>query len=312
MTIIITGISSFIGFHLAKYFISKSKKVIGTISRQLSTYKGIRGERLSILNTLGVNICEMDIMNKKDIEAIIRINKPKIWFHLPALTENYSSIDYNLTKSFKIGVEPLNTIYKNLKNIDDSGVIIVGSNAEYSDSDNAASEGDFCSPTMPYGLSKLATTLYSNQLSNYYNIRTRVGRVFIPFGEYDNPKKLIPTIISNLKSNKSTDLSPCIQKRDFIHINDLIEGFSLLMDDLNRDSKFDIFNICSGQALKLKDFLDLFATTLGKDKSLLNYGAISMREGEPLISYGDSKKASENLSFNSSNIDEKVEEFLND
>ena len=67
MTIVVTGISSFIGFHLAKYFISQTEKVIGTISRQLSTYKGIRGERLSILNILGVNICEMDIMNNKDI-----------------------------------------------------------------------------------------------------------------------------------------------------------------------------------------------------------------------------------------------------
>ncbi len=54
---------------------------------------------------------------------------------------------------------------------------------------------------------------------------------------------------------------------------------------------FDIFNLCSGKALGLKNLLLTLATAAGRESNLLRFGAIPMRAGEPPISYGDNRKA---------------------
>ena len=59
--IIITGISSFIGIHLAKYFSRNSYNVIGTISRDISKYDGIRKVRIAEALNSEVRIEKLDI-----------------------------------------------------------------------------------------------------------------------------------------------------------------------------------------------------------------------------------------------------------
>ena len=59
----------------------------------------------------------------------------------------------------------------------------------------------------------------------------------------------------------------------------------------------DIFNICSGNAAKLKDLLLMIASELGSSHDLLKFGARQMRAGEALVSHGSNKKAIEILGW---------------
>ena len=61
-------------------------------------------------------------------------------------------------------------------------------------------------------------------------------------GSLDNPQKLIPTMVKKICSNQIMEMSDCNQKRDFIYIGDLIEGYNLLLKDFDR-KLFDIFNL---------------------------------------------------------------------
>ena len=60
--------------------------------------------------------------------------------------------------------------------------------------------------------------------------------------------------------------------------------------DLSRGG-FDIFNICSGEAIELKAFLTGIAAKMAADPSLLRFGARPMRPGEAPLSWGDNSKA---------------------
>ena len=80
--IIITGISSFIGIHLAKYFSRNSYNVIGTISRDISKYDGIRKVRIAEALNSEVRIEKLDItqsdelINRKELEdEVIKYTK---------------------------------------------------------------------------------------------------------------------------------------------------------------------------------------------------------------------------------------------
>jgi nucleoside-diphosphate-sugar epimerase len=296
--IVITGATSFIGMHLAKYFAQKNYDVIATISHNRLKYQGIKLARLEELEKYNIKIVELDIKDPSQLETNINLIKPDYWIQHAGWAEKYGSFDYDLAKSFEINAIPLNKLYELLVEVGAKGVLLTGSSAEYPDLETAALENDNGFPTMPYGLSKLVETIYAAQLAKRYQLSTRIIRVFIPYGEFDNPNKLFSSVYRSLSNNQTIDLSPCTQKRDFIYIDDLLAGYySILKDSVNRTQIFDIFNICSGEAIPLKELLLTMAAALKVNKQLLNFGAIPMREGEPLISYGNNDKAKRVLNW---------------
>lgn len=311
-TILITGISSFIGFHLAKYFNKNENfEVIGTLTKNIFDYNGIQSTRLNILKKEGIIFEKLNLTDSNRIRAFIDAAKPNIWINHAGYAENYGLFNYDLKKGMNINVYPLYTIYPALKKNDCEGILITGTNAEYSDSDVSNKETDSCFPTMPYGLSKLMETSAAKQLSDYYGLTTRVARVYLPFGPLDSPKKLLPYLINQLKKNKRVELSPCLQKRDFIYVEDLVRGYGSLLSDFSRNSIFDIFNLCSGKAARLKDLLSTIVHILDSNPELLNFGARKIRPGETNVSYGSIQKAIDIFNWKPLSLKEGLEHYIN-
>jgi len=310
--ILITGVSSFIGFHLAKYFNkNESFEVIGTLTKNIFDYNGIQSTRLNILKKEGIIFEKLNLTDSNRIRAFINAVRPNIWINHAGYAENYGSFNYDLKKGMNINVYLLYTIYHALKENDCEGIIITGTNAEYSDSDVANKETDSCFPTTPYGLSKLMETLAAKQLSGYYGLTTRVARVYIPFGPLDSPKKLLPYLINQLKKNQRVELSPCLQNRDFIYVEDLARGYETLLSDFSRNSVFDIFNLCSGKATRLKDLLLMIVRILDSNPEFLNFGARKIRPGEPNVSYGSIQKAIDILDWKPLSLQEGLKHYIN-
>ena len=296
--VVITGASSFIGYHLAQQFAGAGYDVTGTITRPLEDYRDIQRERLAEIVRSGSTLAPVDITDAPALDILIQEIQPSIWIHHAGWAEHYGSLDYDLTRAEVVNVAPLESLYRSLKANGCQGVIVTGSSAEYSDSDLACSESDACYPAMPYGLSKLAETIRAGQLAKIYNLPTRVARVFIPYGPLDAPGKLLSSVVKSLGNHEKIGLSPCTQKRDFLHVHDLAAGYLALADDLARPSLFDIFNLCSGTATRIKDLLLSIADIMRADTQLLDFGTREMRAGETPVSYGSAEKARKNLNWN--------------
>lgn len=103
------------------------------------------------------------------------------------------------------------------------------------------------------------------------------------YGKFDSPQKFISFVIKNLKSNSEINLTLGHQKRDFIHVNDVIDLIKILMK-LKIKKKYYHFEIGTGESVSVKKFID-FAKKIYKSSSRLNYGALEMRENEILDSY---------------------------
>lgn len=309
--VVVTGISSFIGSHIASCLSKKGFEVIGTGTKPKAEYSGIRLSRINFTYQTGVKYKVLNILDEVGIRRFIDNTAPNYWFHLPAWTKDWGSLDYDLGKAFQIQVLSLNTIYKSLVKNNAAGIIITGSDSEYGNLEMACSEDHNCQPVMPYGFGKLMSTLHSRILANKYNLSTRVGRVFIPFGNYENPKKIIPTVLASLESKQSIKLSPCNQKRDFLYIDDLTDGFLKLMLNLGSGELFDIFNICSGKATSLKDILIKITNLFGYDRDLLRFGEINLRKGEPKVLFGNNIKAKTLLNWEITSLNKSLMIFRN-
>jgi nucleoside-diphosphate-sugar epimerase len=292
--VIATGVSSFVGMHLARYFAGKGFRVIGTISQPRESYGGIRAARLKALEG-SVEFAQLDIADAAAVSRLINQVTPALWLHHAGYAVAYASRDYDPVKGFAANVAPLTNLYTSLVG-KGCGVIVTGSSAEYSSSDVANREDDVCLPDMPYGVSKLEETLRACQLAEQFNVPTRVARLYIPFGSFDNPEKLLAQVVDGLRVGKPVDLSACTQARDFLGVGDLCAAYAALSDDMPR-TVFDVLNVCGGEAVVLRDFLLNIAGAMKVDPALLRFGARPMRPGEAPVSYGSNEKARKILNW---------------
>lgn len=308
--LVVTGVSSFVGYHLACHFSGNGFQVLGTITRPFHAYSSIRAERLDRVQQSGGQLAQLDITDNDAVRSFILRTKPAIWIHHAGYAENYGSLDYDLNRSFCINVAPLTQLYAALAEVDIKGVVLTGSDSEYGDNDRAHSEEDPCWPTTPYGLSKLAQTLRARQLAFRHSVNTRVARLFIPYGDLDAPQKLIPSVFDALRTHRTVDLSNCTQMRDLTFVEDVSNAYAALVSDLTREAKFDVFNVCNGEAVPLRSTLLTMADIVGADPNLLNFGGRPMREGEPRISFGTNIKIRSLLKWQPCTLQEGLRRYL--
>ncbi len=308
-TVIITGATSFVGMHLCQMFTRNNWHVIAGHSKTLDSYSDPQSKRVSNISKI-VKFEHFDICNKLALTKIVDKYKPNLWIQHAGFAYNYNSNDYDFKNGLIINSGSIPILFQVLKD-KGCGIIITGTEAEYGPSNKAHAENKKPNPSSLYGITKLTQTITAKHLSNYYDIPTRVARIFLPFGSLDNPRKIIPQVVEALRNNKSIDLSHCNQKRDFIAISDVCEVYRKIADDLSRGN-FDIYNVCSGRATKLRKFLIMTANCIDADEKLLKFGKIPLRKGEPNVILGNPKKTISQLSWSPLSLNQAIKnEFSN-
>jgi UDP-N-acetylglucosamine/UDP-N-acetylgalactosamine 4-epimerase len=305
--VVVTGISSFVGHHLARRFALRGDHVIGTISRPRDRYQGIEAQRIAAIEPY-VEIFGLDLREPREFAALVDRRAPSLWIHHAGFAADYASSAYDLEIAHVINVAPLSALYAALRG-GSCGVIITGSSAEYAASTAANHEADACFPDAPYGLSKLTQTLRARQLAEQLDVPTRVARLYIPFGERDSPAKLLPQVVAKLRCREPIALSPCEQQRDFVGIADVCSAYERLAEHLT-ERGFDIFNVAGGSPVTLRAFLCEIADLMKANRELLRFGTREMRPGEPPISYADVGKARRILGWQPTPLTEAIQRDL--
>lgn len=305
----VTGVSSFVGAALAHHWAKQGHSVFGIHSQPKESYSGIRAERLADLVVAGVHLDCVDLGNSSSLVKSIQNVGPDVAVHHAGWVDRYAGWEYDFEKGQSINVAPLSPLCETLQKVGSKGLIVTGSSAEYVDHEGPHDESENGTPPLPYGLSKLTETRRAEQLSAYYNLRVRVGRLFIPFGSGDTPAKVLPSVADALNRKASIDLSPCEQRRDFVFIEDVLDAYDRMVGDLARPELFDIFNISSGHATRLRDVLEALAECWGANKNLLRFGVRPLRSGEPIECYGSNKKAGECLGWHPGSWQEGVRSY---
>ena len=107
------------------------------------------------------------------------------------------------------------------------------------------------------------------------------------YGPKDDDSKFISWFIKQIKEEvPEINLTAGTQKRDFIHVLDVVAAYLLLLDNSNGLSGFEEFEVGTGHSIQARDFLneivEAFEEKQGKKiKTRLNFGVIPMRKGEP-------------------------------
>src|SRR5262245_22679568 len=106
MTILVTGVAGFIGFHVAKTLLERGDRVVGTDN--LNDYYDVRLKRARLAELhgcRGFSFAQVDVANRDDVFALVDLNKElRSIIHLAAqagvrysLENPYAYIDANVT-----------------------------------------------------------------------------------------------------------------------------------------------------------------------------------------------------------------------
>jgi len=102
------------------------------------------------------------------------------------------------------------------------------------------------------------------------------------YGPQDDKTKFISFLIDGMMRNvKEIDLTLGEQRRDFIYIDDVVNGFLVILKSLKKMKKgYHHFEIGTGVKTKIKNVALLIKDLTGNTRTQLNFGALPYRKNE--------------------------------
>jgi UDP-glucose 4-epimerase len=164
-----------------------------------------------------------DITNQQEVEHVLSDFSPEAIIHLAAI---HYIPECEQNPSLTVSTNVIGTI--NLLRACPSGCRFVhaSSGAVYKPSLEPHRESSDIEPSDIYGLSKLQSEQYVRYFARQHGLETVIVRLFNVIGPGETNPHLLPEIVAQLKSGRTTiHLGNIWPKRDYIHVRDAARGF---------------------------------------------------------------------------------------
>lgn len=265
--ILVTGGAGFIGANLT-HFLNRRYKNIHLIIRKKTNIWRLK----PLLKQ--INLHEIDLGDKKNLQSVINQIYPKVIFHLASYGNYHFQKDFS--KIIKTNIIGTVNLLEACSQVNFDCFINIGSSSEYGIKNKAMNESNILEPASFYAASKCAATLISQVFSEQHDKPIITIRPFSVYGPYEDKRRFIPTVMHQILQKKPIKLTPKITRRDFIHINDVINALIKVSQNA-KYLKGKILNVGTGKQYSNEDIVNiLFKIT--KTKIKVEKGAYSSHQ----------------------------------
>ena len=278
--ILITGISGFLGSHIAKQLILQGHEIIAT-----KRPSSVLWRCQDFLNEITWIILEEPNWQTKIIEFQPQIIIHTAWSGVSASDRDdwdiqFSNIEFTLK---------LLQIAKQCKS---KKFIGFGSQAEYGNFSGIVDENYTLNPNSAYGSSKIAISQIIKDFCSINKISWCWFRLFSFFGELEDSNWFIPTLIDKISSLQKMDMTPGEQKYAYMYVGDLAR---IISKTVEIDIRSGIYNISSSNAISLLELTNKILELIKPTESQINFGAIPYRPNQSMHIQGSNSKLEKEL-----------------
>jgi UDP-glucose 4-epimerase len=283
-TVLITGVTGFIGRYVARVYSDLGWKVVGTGT---TSEENSPTGNLSLYRTL--------FLPSPELPTFIEQIRPQVCVHCAGrasvpLSVNEPADDFNASVA-----STFNLLEALRKKSPECRLIYLSSAAVYGNPQILpVSEDHSSNPISPYGFHKSICEELCKEFYEIYNLHTTVLRIFSAYGPglrrqvvWDICYKALTQPILQLQGTGQ-------ESRDFIHVRDVARAIYFLSE--NSSAWGRIFNVASGQETTIQKLAELVMEYLNKQNAITFDGNIP--KGTPMNWRADMSRL-EKLGFSS-------------
>lgn len=252
---LITGISGFVGSHLAEYLLEHTDwDVAGTVFGPYRNITDLCGK----LELYPAELSRLDVMT-----FVLEQARPDVVFHLaaqPLVTvsrrDPWGTLETNIRMQLNVleGVARINPACQ---------VLVVGSSEEYGQiapQDLPIDEETALRPLNPYALSKVAQDLMGLQYHLTHSLRVIRVRPFNHIGSRQNKGFVAPDFASQIAAAELGQQPPQLTvgnlsaRRDFSDVRDVVRAYVML---ITHGTPGEVYNVGAGESHAIQELLDI-------------------------------------------------------
>lgn len=170
-----------------------------------------------------------------------------------------------------------------------------GTSSEYGFQDHPPKETEALAPNSVYAVGKAAATLLCQLMARQGPTRMTTLRLYSVYGPYEEPTRLLPTMIVHGLEGRLPRLAEPSIARDFVHVDDVAEAF-LLAAARASETPAAVYNIGTGVQTTLRDVVALACELFGIDETPC-WGSMANRSWDATCWVADSALARERLGW---------------
>ena len=306
-TYLITGGAGFIGANLIAKLIPNNRIICIDNFNNYYNPEIKENNIKKFINNKNFKLYREDICNLEKIDTIFKENKPDYIIHLAAkagvrdTSSPHLYANTNITGTINI----LETAKKyNIKKI-----IAASSSSVYGNKSGEKFTEDMKTdrPVSIYAATKIASENLCYAYSHLFNLKIICLRFFTVYGPMQRPDMAIHKFTKCISENQPLQIfGDGETARDYTYIDDIIEGIIKCID---YDTDFEIFNLGSGNVVKLNYLIKLLSEKMNKNAKI-TYNPLP--KTDVLYTASDISKARKLLGYNpETQIEQGIEKFVN-
>ena len=283
---LVTGGSGFVGANLTRRLLSEGHEV------HLLLRPGYTRWRLQEIEE-EVRIHLGDLRDREEVTRLFEQAGPEWVFHLATYGAYVWQDDvHDMVETNIKGT--INLVRAGLE----AGVQVIvntGSSSEYGLKDHAPSEDELLIPNSHYAWTKAAATHFCTYLARCESIPIPTLRLYSVYGPYEEPSRLIPTLIAKgLEGTLPPLVNPDIG-RDFVFVEDVCEAYLLAAQQRPRDPGA-VYNVGTGKQTTISQLVEIAIEMMGI-KEEPAWGSMSARHWDTSTWCGDCRKIQRELGW---------------
>jgi nucleoside-diphosphate-sugar epimerase len=251
--ILVTGAAGFVGANLVRRLLSDGHQVHVLVKpgSDLWRLEEIRSD---------VRIHETNLADEHRTRQMVGTIRPEWLFHLAAYGGSASHTDaHGMVRTNVLGTS--NLVHAAL-DVGFDAFVNTGSSSEYGFKNHGPKESEGLEPSSEYAITKASATLLCRCIARRHHAPIQTLRLYSVYGPYEEPNRLMPTLIVHGLSGGLPPLVRAEIARDFVHVADVVDAYLLAAQCLDQEPG-TIYNVGTGVQTSIGQLVELARRHLG-------------------------------------------------